>query len=131
MPVFESVPKLLEEVESDVRDALGQAFPGRFDLVAPFGDFLPIEDANANVTVVPWIWRGRHEETFFEARPTGNLVEVTGVTMVTQKGSEILYHRIVDWQTLYRQIGFLMVCRRPRSPETEEFDTIDIPGTAS
>ncbi len=131
MPVFEAVDKLLEEVGSDVRDALGPAFPGEFDLVAPFGDFLPIEDDDANVTVVPWIWRGRHEGPFFEARPTGNLVEVTGVTMVTRKGDDFVYHRIVDWQTLYRQIGFLMVCRRPRSPETEEFDTIDIPGTTS
>jgi hypothetical protein len=128
MPVYGSVRELLDDVESDVVGALNPAFPGSFEVIEPFEDLLPIENAGANVTVVPWVWRGRHEGTFFEARATGNAVQVTGVTMVMPDKDGYQFHRIVDWHTLYRQIGFLMVCRRPRSPDTEDFDTIDIPG---
>ena len=129
MPVFSDVNKLLEEVSSDVEAALGPAFPGTFSVAAPFAPLLPIE--NDTVTVVPWVWQGRHDGQFFEARATGLPVEVSGITMVRIDDRELFFHRIVDWHTLYRQIGFLMVCRRPRSPDTENADRIDIPGVAS
>lgn len=129
MPVFEDVDKLLEEVAGDVEAALGPAFPGSFSVVEPFAPLLPID--NGVVTVVPWVWSGRHDGHFFEARATGNPVEVTGVTLVRSDDDDLFFHRIVDWHTLYRQIGFLMVCRRPRSPETEDADLIDIPGARS
>jgi hypothetical protein len=127
MPVYEDVEKLLEDIGSDVHDALNEAFPGSFDIVEPFADVLPIGERD--VTAVPWVWRGVHSGDFYEARRTGNPVEVTGVTLVRLDDGELIYHRIVDWQTLYRQIGFLMVCRRPRTPDTNEVDTIDIPGS--
>ena len=69
-----------------------------------------------------------HIRVFADIRPTGFDVEITGVTMLRREGSNVVYYRIVDWHTLYRQMGFMMVCRRPRSPETEEIDRIDIPG---
>jgi hypothetical protein len=129
MSVIRSDGSLRDEVEQDVTQAFATAFPGTFDIVEPFKHMPAIE--TDHVTVVPWVWNGVHEGTFFDARATGNPVEITGVTMVTDQDGKATFHRIVDWHTLYRQIGFLMVCRRPRSPDTESADLIDIPGASS
>lgn len=129
MSVLDGVGDMRREVEDDVTVAFSTAFPGEFSIAEPF-DALPAI-FTADVSVVPWVWKGVHEGAFLDARATGNAVEITGVTLVTQAGPEPVFHRIVDWQALYRQIGFAMVCRRPRSPDTERFDTIDIPDTLS
>jgi hypothetical protein len=126
MPVFETTDELITEITSDVEDTFGEAFPGKFDIVEPFGRSLPIGDGDA--TAVPWVWHGTHTGVFADIRPTGFDVEITGVTLVRREGGQVVYHRIVDWHTLYRQMGFMMVCRRPRTPETDEVDTIDLPG---
>lgn len=126
MPIFETTDELVDEVRTDVEAAFSDAFPGKFEIAAPFGAALPIGDDD--VTVVPWVWSGTHTGVFADIRPTGYDVEVTGVTLLRREGDDLFHHRIVDWHTLYRQMGFLMVCRRPRSPETEEVDSIDIPG---
>ena len=128
MPVHEDVEELVEDIRTDVDAVFRDAFPGSFEIVEEFRNLLPIGEGD--VTAVPWKWQGVHAGVFYEARPTGNSVEFTGVTLVRlDENHERVYHRIVDWQTLYRQIGFLMVCRRPRSPGTEEFDIIDMTDT--
>lgn len=125
MPVFESSEILVREVRADVEAAFAEALPGEFAVAEPFGDLLPIGEGEA--TALPWRWRGTHTGVLGDVRPTGLPVDFTGVTLVRRDGGELLFHRIVDWHTLFRQMGFLMVCRRPRLPGTEDADTIDIP----
>ncbi len=137
-------------IRDDVQSFLGGAFPIRdgddgredgFRVPIPFGPLLPIGTGGS--TAVPWSWRGQHRETFFEVAATGKVVDVVGVTLLTEANGELQFHRVVDWLTTYRQLGLMMVCRRPRysgepdadDPEsflfTEALDTRDIPGVAS
>ena len=100
-----------------------------FDVPEAFREAPPTSANGA--AAVPWRWRGQHVGTFGEIAPTGGVVDVSGVTLVLDDGSQLI--RVVDWLTLYRQMGMMMVCRRPRhshadDPQREEtFDTTDIP----
>ncbi len=123
MPVSEEAVEL---VEADVRAAFGEAFPdGRFEVPRPFDELLPI--GGDDVAVVPWSWRGTHTGDFREVRRTGLPVEFTGTTLITESEDGLRFHRVVDWLTLYRQLGLMMVCRRPRTVETEDADDADVP----
>jgi hypothetical protein len=122
MPVPEDVVDL---VEADVRALFGEAFSEvRFEIPEPFEELVPI--GSEEVAVVPWFWRGTHTGDFREVRRTGLPVEFAGTTIVTESGEGLLFHRIVDWLSLYRQLGLMMVCRRPRTVETEDVDDSDV-----
>jgi hypothetical protein len=121
MPVPDDVVEL---VEADVRAVFGEAFDGTFEVPPPFEELVPI--GGGDVAVVPWFWRGTHTGDFREIRRTGLPVEFAGTTIVTESGEELLFHRIVDWLALYRQLGLMMVCRRPRTVETEDVDDSDV-----
>lgn len=113
-------------VKSDVESVFAEAFPdGEFEVPRPFNELAPIGGADA--VVVPWLWRGTQTGDFREVRRTGLRVEFAGTTIVTETEEEgVLFHRIVDWLTMYRQLGLLMVCRRPRTAETDEIDDSDV-----
>lgn len=123
MPLPESLDEIVAIVADDVAGALGAAFPGELSLVEDLADVLPI--GSTDVTAVPWTWRGRHLGPPPDVRATGNPVEIVGVTILRDRDGELVFHRIVDWQALYRQLGLVMVCRRPRDPDAEDVDTID------
>lgn len=46
-----------------------------------------------------------------------------------QPADGLRFVRFVDWQTFYRQLGLLMVCRRPQTPDTVDADDADRPVT--
>jgi SnoaL-like polyketide cyclase len=122
MPIGEEAVRLVEE---DVTAVFGEAFPdGTFDVPRPFEDRVPIV-AN-DVAVVPWTWRGTHTGNFREVRRTGLPVEFAGTTFITESDEGLRFHRVVDWLTLYRQLGLMMVCRRPRTAGTEDADDADV-----
>jgi hypothetical protein len=55
-------------------------------------------------------------------------VEFAGTTFITEsEGGELRFHRIVDWISLYRQLGLMMVCRRPRAEGPGDIDGADVP----
>lgn len=117
---------ILRAVTEDVEDVLGLAFPGHLEVPEELADVLPIGTGTASA--VPWVWRGTHEAEFFDVRPTGRPVEVAGVTILRDDpDGGVSYHRVVDWHTLYRQLGLLMVCRRPRDTSVDDIDRIDLP----
>jgi hypothetical protein len=121
MPVPEDA---VERVEGDVRAVFGEAFPGTFAVPEPFDGLVPI--GGNDVAVVPWTWRGTHTGDFREVRRTGLPVEFAGTTFVTESDEGLRFHRIVDWISLYRQLGLMMVCRRPRPEGTEDVDDADV-----
>jgi SnoaL-like polyketide cyclase len=122
MPVPDDAVQL---VENDVRAVFGEAFPdGRFAVPRPFTELVPI--VGNDVAVVPWTWRGTHTGHFREVRRTGLPVEFAGTTLLIESEEGVRFHRIVDWLTLYRQLGLLMVCRRPRTEGTEDADDADV-----
>ena len=126
MPLPEGTRDLQEIIEADVRNAFGGAFSEiEIDVPEPFKDRLPIGTGPA--TAVPWRLVGRHTGTFQDVRPTGFPVEVTGATFLLDDPGGIRFVRFVDWHTLYRQLGLLMVCRRPQTPGTADFDDADQP----
>ncbi len=128
MPFPDNTDELIAMIEEDVRGAFEDAFrDGAFDIPEPFSDRLPIGGGDA--TAVPWRWRGHHTGTFHEVRPTGFLVEVTGATFLLDGPDGLRFVRFVDWQTFYRQLGLLMVCRRPQTPDTVDADDADRPVT--
>lgn len=136
MSIIENPDALLRFVQDDVTKFFATAIAPRdgvqddgFDVPEAFREAPPTSANGA--AAVPWRWRGQHVGTFGEIAPTGGVVDVSGVTLVLDDGSQLI--RIVDWLTLYRQMGMMMVCRRPRhshadDPQREEtFDTTDIP----
>ncbi len=126
MPVPDDPDALFELIEADVRSAFGGAFPdGELDIPSPFADLLPI--GSGDVTAVPWRWTGTHTGTFHEVRPTGLPVQITGTTFLVDAPGGHQFVRMVDWHTLYRQLGLLMVCRRPQTPGTVDADDADRP----
>jgi hypothetical protein len=126
MPVPEDPGRLKTIIETDVRSAFGDAFTElEIDVPEPFTDRLPIGTGPA--TAVPWRLVGRHTGTFQDVRATGFPVEVTGATFLLDAPGGPQFVRFVDWHTLYRQLGLLMVCRRPQTPETADADDADQP----
>jgi SnoaL-like polyketide cyclase len=121
MQVREDAVRLVRE---DVRAVFGDAFPGTFGVPQAFDGLVPI--VGDGVTVVPWTWRGTHTGDFREVRRTGLPVEFAGTTLLTETDEGVRFHRIVDWLTLYRQLGLMMVCRRPRTEGTEDADDSDV-----
>ena len=122
MPVPENAVEL---VEADVRAVFGEAFSGgTFEIRPPFDELVPI--GGSDVAVVPWFWQGIHTGHFREIRRTGLPVEFAGTTFITESEEELRFHRIVDWLSLYRQLGLMMVCRRPRTEDTEDADDSDV-----
>lgn len=122
MPVPENAVELVQE---DVESVFREVFPdGTFEVARPFDELMPI--GSDDVAVVPWYWRGTHTGDFREVRRTGLPVEFAGTTFLTGSDEDLRFHRIVDWHSLYRQLGLMMVCRRPRTAETEEADDADL-----
>lgn len=123
MPVPDDAVEL---VQADVEAVFREAFPdGRFEVAEPFAEMEPI--LTADVAVVPWFWTGTHTGHFREVRRTGLPVEIAGTTFITDSEEGLRFHRMVDWLSLYRQLGLMMVCRRPRTEGTEEADDADVP----
>ena len=126
MPVPEDPGDLKQIIEDDLVNAFGSAFSDmEIDIPAPFDDLLPIGKGAA--TAVPWRVTGTHTGTFHDVRATGFPVEVTGATFLLDKAGGPTFVRFVDWHTLYRQLGLLMVCRRPQTPDTAGADDADQP----
>lgn len=122
MPVPEDA---VEVVQADVEALFNESFPGvGFTVPPPFDRLAPI--GAGDVAVVPWFWEGTHTGDFREVRRTGLPVEFAGTTILTESEEGLRFHRIVDWLSLYRQLGLLMVCRRPRTAATEEIDDSDV-----
>jgi hypothetical protein len=126
MPVPDDPGDLEEIIEADVRRAFGDAFTDlEVEVPEPFAGRLPIGTGPA--TAVPWRLVGRHTGTFQDVRATGFPVEVTGATFLLDEPGGLRFVRFVDWHTLYRQLGLLMVCRRPQTLETADADDADQP----
>jgi hypothetical protein len=126
MSVPEDPGELREIIEADVRSAFGEAFSGiEIDTPEPFADLLPIGKGDA--TAIPWRLTGTHTGTFQDVRATGFPIEVTGATFLLDAPGQPTFVRFVDWHTLYRQLGLLMVCRRPQTPDTADADDADQP----
>ena len=126
MPIPENLDDLKGKIEGDVRSAFQDAFTDiEIDVPEPFTDRLPIGTGPA--TAVPWRLVGRHVDTFHDVRATGFSVEVTGATFLLDEPGGLQFVRFVDWHTLYRQLGLLMVCRRPQTRETADADDADQP----
>jgi hypothetical protein len=126
MPVPDDPAQLEELIGADVMSAFGKAFSNiEIDIPAPLADLLPIGTGDA--TAVPWRLTGIHTGTFQDVRATGFPIEVTGATFLLDAPGQPKFVRFVDWHTLYRQLGLLMVCRRPQTPGTFDADDADQP----
>ncbi len=110
MTVPENPEELRALVEDDVRAIFGEAFPGELTVPPPFDGLLPIGTGEA--TSVPWQWSGTHQDSFHGLLPTGRPVEFAGITVLRDEGGRLLFHRLVDWLDLYRQIDAVGGARR-------------------
>jgi hypothetical protein len=54
---------------------------------------------------VVWSYTGRNTEPFLGHAPTGRTIRVDGVTIVSTDGGEPAFHRIIDWHSVFRQMG--------------------------
>jgi hypothetical protein len=94
-------------VHDDVRSVFATSFPGEVLTPHPFEEDQHI--ASETTVVVPWQWVGRHESTFLDIPATGIDVDILGVSLLRDDGSEgVLVHRIVDWLTLYQRLGVVI-----------------------
>lgn len=55
--------------------------------------------------VVVWSYTGRNTQRFMGHAPTGRDIRVDGVTIVELDNPDTPYHRIIDWHSVFRQMG--------------------------
>ena len=125
----------------DVRIQLGAYFqsddPDAFTTIGTFGDGGAVQgtaSADRVFTFVRWKWVGRHLESIpsridpyddeedrkLVARPTGNLVEVQGLTVIEERSGGEKYARwFVDWLSVYAQLGIVSPGRPVGLAQTE------------
>ncbi|MEL6982581.1 MAG: hypothetical protein AAFO29_09165, partial [Actinomycetota bacterium] len=97
-------------VQTDVIDGLGSMLPAvhdhdGFDIVGPFAGTGPLVDGD--YAVVQWRYRGgdTSPRSFNGLWPTGECIEVRGLTVVDMSGDDWLFHRHVDWNAVNSQLG--------------------------
>ena len=90
-----------EDVDAGVGRWLPATADLEMDLSGPVGDSAFI--------AVRWVHRGTNtgaDDPFLGLAPTGDLVEVHGVTLVEDRGdAEPVFHRFVDWVGVFDQLG--------------------------
>lgn len=101
---------IIAAVQTDVIDGLGAMLPAvhahdGFEVVGPFADRGPLVDGD--YAVVQWRYRGgdTSPRSFNGLWPTGECIEVRGLTVVDTSGPTWLFHRHVDWNAVNSQLG--------------------------
>jgi hypothetical protein len=97
--------------------------PDGYELVSTFGDGGSLtssaRDGLSQYVLVRWQWTGRHQPVeevrrlgaSFLSRPTGNAVVIEGLTIVEQREEGLFIRRLVDWLSVYAQLGMVSVGR--------------------
>ena len=102
--------EIIAAVKRDVEEGLGSMLPALHDhdgfaLSGPFADSGPLVDGD--FAVVQWRYRGgdTSPRSFNGLWPTGECIEVRGLTVVDRRGERWLFHRHVDWNAVNSQLG--------------------------
>ena len=104
------------------------------DPEAILGMTLPATDGEPTTEryAVQWRFRGRHTATLFGGStddyigPTGNEVEIEGVTIVDfNPNRDVQFMRYIDWLSAYVQIGIVEM-RRPASIDLRNAEDVRI-----
>ena len=108
----------IEQVEADVRSALGEQLPDGegFALDDDFAAWRdgPFANPEQTTMAVPWTWRGRNGG-LLGLDATNKEVLVRGLTVVEEGDGEFLCRRYVDWLPALEQAGILLFSRPIRS----------------
>ena len=109
----------IEQVEADVRSALGEQLPDGEGFGLDDDDFDawrddPFQSSDATKVVVPWTWSGRNAG-LFGLDATNREVVLRGITVVEEDGDGFLCRRYVDWLPAFEQAGLVMYTRPIRS----------------
>ena len=114
----------IEQVEADVRSALGEQLPDGegFGLDQDFEAWRDEPLANPEQTgmAVPWTWHGRNAG-LFGLDATNREVVVHGMTVVEEDGGTFVCRRYVDWLPAMEQAGLIMFTR-PIRPIEERYE---------
>jgi hypothetical protein len=108
----------IEQVEADVRSALGEQLPDREGFAVDdehegWHDS-PFATDDGSKVVVPWIWRGVNNG-LLGLDATGKEVIVRGITVIEEDGDAFLCRRYVDWLPALEQAGIVLYTRPIRS----------------
>jgi hypothetical protein len=104
----------LELVAQDVQEGMGRWLRADDDSIerAGFRVLEPfdveregIRGPETGTVAVPWAWVGRHEEDVMGFAPTGQVVELRGVTLVRDTEAGPAFSRFVDWVSALGQMG--------------------------
>ncbi len=102
--------EIIAGVEADVVAGLGSMLAlvhdhDGFEVVGPFAEVGPLIDGD--FAVVQWRYRGgdTSPRSFNGLWPTGECIEVRGLTVVDISGEAWLFHRHVDWNLVNSQLG--------------------------
>jgi len=114
MPEIDAAEELVrQDVEQGIGGWLNSAADvdlAGFRVLEPFvGD--PISNAETGTVAVPWAWVGRHEGEVMGYLPTGNVVEVRGISVVRDTDDGPAFSRFVDWVGVLAQIGVSFTTR--------------------
>jgi hypothetical protein len=117
-----------DEVQKDVTNALGAQLPdGRgweLDEAFPRWERDPLSDDESGTVAVPWTWHGMNEGLLGLAA-THREVTLRGLTVVTERGQDLLCQRYVDWLPALQQAGIVLFTR-PIVQSTREFSTQEL-----
>lgn len=123
----------LELVQRDVERGVGEWLSpddvdgAGFRVLEPFDrEPNPIAAPDGGPVAIPWAWVGRHTGDVMGYLPTGQIVEVRGVTLVrdTEKGPA--FSRFIDWVGALGDMGVTVFTR----PVTDEGPPPDLEGTS-
>jgi hypothetical protein len=102
------------EVEKDVAAALGGQLPDgngfSIDDAFPEWEVNPMADDGSNTVAVPWTWHGMNEGLLGLAA-THREVTLRGVTVLTERGPDLMCQRYVDWLPALQQAGIVLFTR--------------------
>ena len=125
----EALQRVQEDVEKGIGSWLVEADElenSGFRVLEPFNaEDVPIRSAATGTVVVPWAWVGRHDEDVMGYLPTGQRVEVRGVTLVRDTPDGLGFTRFVDWISALAQIG-VTIASRPITDDLASLGDIDL-----
>lgn len=104
----EAIELVRRDVELGMADWL-IADPGLdaagFRLLDSFADDAAFVGPETGSVAVPWVWVGRHGGVGMGLAPTGNVVEVRGLTVVRDDDGTPTFTRFVDWVSALAGMG--------------------------
>lgn len=112
-----TVENAIELVQDDTQRGFGPSFEAvsdeegdGFEVARHFRDMDVV--SNDEVASVVWTYRCRQVDWFGTIPPSGATLTIKGTTTVDTRGKEPMFHRYIDWLSVYGALGYTLYQRQ-------------------